>query len=198
MRRKLDPSLTLAALLLCHAQVSCGQPARPRVAKGEALKSVKVAALEGWKEAVSDTGRFRVLFHGEPVASKDPEGAKGFEMKGFRVKSFALYYDYQLENNDDNATVWKKYNESVEALAKKGSILLAKRDLTLNGRPGVEFILLGPGGGGGGEWAKSYMRSFMVGSRLYTLAVDDYINVSEAAEVPAEVQNFFDSFTFWE
>jgi hypothetical protein len=196
MRRKLESSLTLAALLLCLTLVSCGQTSRPRVAKGAALKSVKVAALEGWKEAVSDTGRFRILFHGEPLVADEPVGA-GFEMKSNKVKWFALYYDYQFENNDNDATVRKKYNESVEALAKKGSkLLLAKRDLTLNGRPGVEFILLGPGGGG--EWAKSYMRSFMVGSRLYTLAVDDYINVSEAVEVPAEVQNFFDSFTFWE
>ena len=62
----------------------------------------------------------------------------------------------------------------------------------------VEFILLGPAGPGGRARAKSYMRAFQVGRRLYTLAVDDYVDLTESAAVPAGVQTFFDSFTFWE
>jgi hypothetical protein len=194
MRPKSNTFLTLAAAALCLTSAACGQTARPRVAKGEALKSVKVASLEGWREATSDEGRFRILFHGEPVASKDP-GGKGFEMKGNLIKWFALYYDYPDKVDDDDAALRRKYEGSVEALAKGGKRLLSKREVTVNGRPGVEFILLGPSPFG---QAKSYMRAFQVGSRLYTLAVDDYRDGSESAAVPAEVQTFFDSFTFWE
>jgi hypothetical protein len=195
MRPKINSFLTLAAVALSLSSAACGQTARPRIGKSEAVKSVKVASLDGWKEAVSDEGRFRILFHGEPVASHDP-GGKGFEMKGDRVKWFALYYDYNNSFDDDDATLRQKYAESVEALTKRGSKLLSRREVTLNGRPGVEFILLGQAAAG--QVAKSYMRAFQVGRRLYTLAVDDYKDVSESNAVPAEVQSYFDSFTFWE
>ena len=104
MRPKVNSLLTLAAVALSLTSVACGQAARPRVGRGEAVKSVKVASLDGWKEAVSDEGRFRILFHGEPVASHDP-GGKGFEMKGDRFKWFALYHDYNDPVEDDDATL---------------------------------------------------------------------------------------------
>ena len=56
--------------------------------------------------------------------------------------------------------------------------------------PSGEIILVGRG-------AKSYLRTFQIGSRLYTLAVDVYGDSGEADEMPSEVQQFFDSFTFW-
>lgn len=191
MRRRINSSLTLVALLLCLAPVGCAQEARPRVARDEALKSVKVASLEGWKEAVSDAGRFRILFHGEPEVA-DESGGNGFEMKGDRVKWFALYYDYKNVEEVNDATLRQRLKESVDAVAaRRGAKLLSRSELTLNGRPGVEFILLE-------REAKSYMRSFQVGLRLYILAVDDYKELSEATAVPPDARNFFDSFTFWE
>ncbi|HEX7314230.1 MAG TPA: hypothetical protein VF297_09925 [Pyrinomonadaceae bacterium] len=196
MRQRVNSSLTLVVAVLCLAPACYGQTPRPRVGKSEAVRLVKVASLAGWKEAVSDAGRFRILFRGEPEVADEPTG-RGFEMRGERVKWFALYHDFEVQVDDDDTTLTRKYKESIEAVAeKRGSKLLARNSVTLNGRPGVGFILLGPAGPG--QRAKSYMRAFQVGSRLYTLAVDDYGDVTESAVVPAEVQTFFDSFTFWE
>jgi hypothetical protein len=48
-----------------------------------------------------------------------------------------------------------------------------------------------------GRGAKSYLRTFQIGTRLYTLAVDVYGESGEADEMPPEVEQFLDSFTFW-
>ena len=63
--------------------------------------------------------------------------------------------------------------------------------MTLNGRLGVEYVLLG-------REAKIYMRGFLIGRRFYSVAFEDRRDLSEAAAVPAVVRNFFDSFTFWD
>ena len=198
MRLKPNPLFLLAAGVCCLTSVCCAQTAAPRVGKVEALKAAKVGARDGWKEAVSDAGRFRILFRGEPEVADEPTG-RGFEMRGERLKWFALYNDFDFQVDDDDTTLTQKYKESVESLTKRGSKLLSRSEVNLNGRTGVEFILLGPAGpASSGQRAKSYMRAFQVGSRLYTLAVDDYSDLSEAATVPPDVRTFFDSFTFWE
>ena len=74
MRLKLGALLTLSVGVCWVANVCRAQTSPPRVARAEALKAVKVASLDGWRESVSDAGRFRILFRGEPEAVDEPTG----------------------------------------------------------------------------------------------------------------------------
>ena len=177
------------SLLPGAAGAACAQKGAAAIDRDAALKGVKVTAVNGWKEATSEKGRFRILFPRQPEVADEPVG-RGFELKDGKAKWFALYVDFDHAVTADDAALRQKYKESAEALASKGSKLIRSSDVTLNGRLGREIILVGRG-------AKSYLRTFQIGSRLYTLAVDVYGDSGEADEMPPEVQQFFDSFTFW-
>jgi hypothetical protein len=177
------------SLLPGAAGAACAQKGAAAIDRDAALKGVRVAAVAGWKEATSEKGRFRILFPRAPEVADEP-GGRGFELNDGKTKWFALYVDFDSAVPAADAELRQKYKESAEALASKGSKLIRSRDVTLNGRLGREIILVGRG-------AKSYLRTFQIGSRLYTLAVDVYGDSGEADEMPPEVQQFFDSFTFW-
>ncbi|HEV7860392.1 MAG TPA: hypothetical protein VGO91_17375 [Pyrinomonadaceae bacterium] len=175
---------------LCLGQINCGQTTPHPLDKTQALKDVKVSSVNGWKEMVLDKGRFRVLFPREPETEDNP-AMHGYKLKSAETNWFAYYNDFEEPRTNDETKLRDAYHKSVEALTKKGSKLLKQVDVRLNGRLGSEFVLEGPG-------TVSYMRAFMIGRRLYTLVVDSKRAVNGDATIPQDVQQFFDSFTFWD
>jgi hypothetical protein len=116
---------------------------------------------------------------------------KGFKFFQPETNWFAYYSDFDQPMPLDEAYLRNAYHGSVEAIAKNGKRLLAQRDVFLNKRLGTEFVIARPS-------LVSYMRSFIFGSRAYTLAVDRKTDVGSDATFPSDVQQFFDSFTYWE
>jgi hypothetical protein len=176
--------------LLCVC-LGCEQ-GRPGVDRVSALKDAKVKAIPGWKEVVSDQGRFRVIFPGEP---KDgDQGAGVTSMHGLKMTDnnghwFVLYVDLDGGPKDE-AEARQSYRRSVEELVRKGSKVVSQRDVTINGVLGVELILRN-------QFNTSFMRAFVVNHRVYTLDVD-WKDPVALNSVPGDVQQFFESFTFWQ
>lgn len=187
-------SVPLLVVLLCLTQTGCLRLKKSPVSKAEALKAVKVSSVEGWKEVVWDKGRFRVLFPREPRLKGENAAAamlKGYELIETEASWFVLYKDYDEPRTDDPTELRAAYNKSVEALAKSGATLHRQDDVFLNGRLGTEFVLEGRG-------AVSYMRAFTIGRRMYMLGVDDKKGFNGSSKLPKDVEQFMNSFTFWE
>ena len=190
---KLLYALKSLFILLLLFTVSCGQVARKLTSKDQALKGVKVSAVSGWKELVSDKGHFRILFPADPtVVDGDPVGLQGYKLISGEKNWFSYRYDYAEPKSDDEAQLRTAYRQSVEAITKRpGTKLLSQSDVKLNGWLGSEFVIESPS-------AISYMRAFQVHSRLFTLSVDVKKHGEVNPAIPQDVQQFFDSFTFWE
>jgi hypothetical protein len=146
----------------------------------------------GWQEAISEGGRFRIAFPGRPAATdSEPGGLRGFKFYNGDGNWFALYADVTGEAADpDEAQLRGAYRASVASLTKRGARLLSQSEVRVNGRLGMEFVLEQPS-------AKSYMRVFRAGQRIYTVAVD-VTAADVSGGVPPDVRRFLDSFTFWD
>ena len=177
------------SLLLCLAQLCCGQTTTP-IDKTRALQNIKIVSASGWKEVMSDEGRFRVLFPGNPVVSKDVANMTGFKLSGSGANWLAYYSDFGRHAANDE-TLRNNYRQSVEAIARNGSTVVRQNDIYVLGKLGTEFVLQRAG-------TTSYMRGLLVGSRFWTLAVDSSTEANRDFSNPKDVQQFFDSFTFWE
>lgn len=179
-------------MLLPLTQAGCGQEGGRPAGKEQASKGLKTAPADGWREAVSEKGRFKVLFPGEPGVV-DTQGLKGYEFRqdSKKRKWVAQYFDFGSYVNPSDAGLRKAYKDGFEVLTRQGAKLVRYREVSLNGRPGVEAIVVRPDD-------KSYMRTFQIRNRIYTLSVDDHADLREADEIPPDVQKFFDSFNYWE
>jgi hypothetical protein len=183
--------LTLA--IFCFLPSSGCAQSRPKpVTKARALSALRLTSVEGWKEAISEEGRFRVLFPGIFKGGNE----RNTDMKGFKcfqaeTNWFAYYNDFDQPRASDDAHLRVAYRGSVEALTKAGSRLLSQKDVSLNGRLGTEFVLESAG-------RVSYMRAFLFLRRMYTLAVDRTRVTNGDPTIPEDVQQFFDSFTYWD
>ncbi len=193
MIAKTHANTLLVLSVICLTQVYCGRAAQPSkpISKSQALRDVKDATVSGWKESVSEDGRFRILFPELPEATNHEPGAlQGFKLVNGQRNMFALYRD----GNDsvvDDSELRDRFHQSIKALTKRGATLASQKDIRLNGKLGVEFILEG-------QNTKSYMRTFQINKRIYTIAVDFMSGIPKGNEIPDEVRHFFDSFTFWE
>ncbi len=184
-------SVILAILsVLCIAQVSCGQTPKPLLDKAQALRDVKVKSVYGGKEVVSDEGRFRIVFPDKSVEIYDEViSLHGFQLRIGKTKWSMLYSDLDYSIND-NTQAREKYHRSVEAVTWNGSKLIRQNDVVLNGKLGDEVIF-------SKEQSKTFIRSFIVNNRLYSVSVDIKDSADESSEIPKDIQQFFDSFTFW-
>jgi hypothetical protein len=168
---------------------------KPAIDKDQALKDVKVLAITGWQEVISDQGRFRILFPREPEIiniGNRPGAMYGYRLIDGETNWFAQYQDLGGEVPGGEKQLRNAYQKSVEAVIKKrGAKLLRQSDAVLNGRLGTEFITEVQG-------SVTYTRAFQIHSRLYTVEVDSKRAVNRDSTLPRDVQQFFDSFTFWE
>ncbi len=182
---------SVLSLFVCLGQLCHAQPTAPTINKAQALREVKVKSFGAWKETVSEQGRFRVLFPGTPNVSDEVVTMPGFKFTSRPGANWFAYFSDLSATVTDHVQLRNKYRESVKAITQDGSRLLRQTDIYLNGKLGTEFVLKGRG-------RISYMRGFLVGSRMWLLSVDFSKSTNRGSTIPRDVQVFFDSFTFWE
>jgi len=184
--------LSFVLSILFVNEAAYGQAVADPVNKTQALKNVKVSAIPGWKEVVSDQGRFRAIFPRAPEIGDQGTGdsaMRGLKVIDARVHWFVLYADLDRLIIDE-FQIRERYQQSLKGLVNRGARVVKQTDVTLNGRLGLELILQD-------KSRVSFMRVFVVDRRVYTLDVDQ--KRSDLPEkIPADVQEFFDSFTFWQ
>lgn len=184
----------LSICLLGSAQTGCGQTVNASLAKAQALKTVKVSSVKGWKEVISDKCRFRVLFPSEPALKPSDEVVpllEGYKLTQDETDWAAQYVEFDEEKTDDEQLLREAYRGSAEAMGKNRGRLLKQSDVILNGRLGTEFIIEERN-------AATYMRVFLIGQHMYTLTVVRKKVAPGSSTFPQDVQQFFDSFTFWD
>lgn len=181
--------VAVSVVLTC-SQVACGQKLSP-VDKVRAMKEVRVSSLPGWHEAVSREGRFRILFPGEPQLYDDVMSMGGFKFIEPESHWFAYYRDFDQLKSNNEYDLRIAYRNSVESITRSGKRLVSQEDVLLNGRLGTDFVIEAPG-------RRSYLRAFLFDGRMYTLAVDRKEVGTGNASTPIAVQQFFDSFAYWD
>ena len=182
--------LTAALTVLIVSPLVCGQKRIP--AKAEAIRKAPVGAIPDWREAISDAGRFRILFPGPAQVDNNVVDAVGLRVIEPNTSWNVFYSDLDRIVPTNDAAFRKAYRAGLNGLTAEGRTLLSQRDVYLNGRLGTEFVIESAG-------RMSYMRAFVVGRRLYTLAAHrKEVDVSNRASIPNDVRRFFDSFAYWE
>lgn len=167
------------------------QDSSSSITKAGALKNTRVLSLPGWSEAVSDECHFRVLFPGQPKIDDDVASIKGFKLANSSGKWTASCADLGRTVPNEEAALRQLYQQSMAAMTRNKTYLLADSDVLLNGRLGTEFRIRGLS-------QTSYTRAFVFGRRLYTLSVTRKKAAQVSDENPPDVQQFFDSFAYWD
>ena len=179
-------SIPMATGLTASAQ----QPA-PEITKASALKNVRISTLPGWSEAVSDECSFRILFPGKSEIDHDVVSTKGFKLANSSGKWRAVCADLGRTVPNDESALREVYQQSMDAMTHNKTYLIASSDVLLNGRLGIEFRIRGLS-------QTSYTQAFVFGHRLYTISVTRKKTEQVSPDNPADVQQFFDSFAYWD
>ena len=181
---------TAALTVLIFSPLVCGQK-RALLSKSEAIRKAPVGAIPDWRETISDKGRFRILFPGPAQVDNNVVSAVGLRVSEPNTSWNVFYSDLDRIVPNNEAAFRKAYRAGLSGLGE-GRTLLSQRDVYLNGRLGTEFVIEGAA-------LTSYMRVFVVGRRLYTLAAHRrQVDASNKANIPTDVRHFFDSFAYWE
>ena len=170
--------------------VSAQQPAS-EITKASALKNVRISSLPGWSEVVSDECSFRILFPGKPEIDHDVVSTKGFKLANSSGKWSAVCADLGRTVPNDESALREVYQQSMDTMTHNKTYLIASSDVFLNGRLGIEFRIRGLS-------QTSYTQAFVFGRRLYTISVTRKKTEQVSADNPADVQQFFDSFAYWD
>jgi hypothetical protein len=164
-----------------------------QVTKASARKDVKLPAVDNWKEAISEEGRFRILFPNNPHAREEGSSLKGFSLVEPYTNWFAYFQDFAEPRKTDDDALRKAYLGSIESIVKNNQAqLLSQKDVRSNGRLGTECVIVNKAS------LVSYIRAFLYLRRMYTLEVDRKGEVVTDVTVPKDVQQFFDSFAYWD
>jgi hypothetical protein len=175
--------------LLCPSPVTFGQATKAPLAREQALTEVRRKSIGAGEEVISAEGRFRVVFpHGSVIPDDDVSSLHGFKVIDEKVTWSAIYSDLGYSLNSDEE-LRANYHRAVEAITRN-ALTKCERDTVLNGTLGDEVVILKPG-------FKTFSRDFLVGSRFYSVSVGIKENPDQSCQLPAEVREFFDSFTFW-
>lgn len=184
--------LGLLVCLLSTGQVGCAQSKRPPTTKEQALKDVKLQSINGWHEVISEKNRLRVMFPSEPaIISGEVISIEGYRLTEGKTKWEAEFSEFDGAGINDERRLREAYRGSAEATANNRGKLLKQTDVILNGRLGTEFIFED-------RDAITYTRAFLVGRRMYMLSVTRNKTANGDSMIPQDVQQFFDSFTFWD
>jgi hypothetical protein len=188
------PGLMLAVALMPMNLASAAvraQASSTSITKASALKNVRVSSIPGWFDAVSDESSFRILFPGKPEMDDDVVSIRGFKFTNSAGKWSASCTDLKQTTPADEVSLRALYQKSMDAMTRNKTYLLASGDIFLNGRLGVEFRIRGLS-------RVSYTRAFVSGRRLYTISVSRDNPAQATGDTPADVQQFFDSFAYWD
>jgi hypothetical protein len=157
--------------------------------KAQAISKVRVATLPGWRETLSCEGRFRVLFPCDPENNDDVISVK--ELMCTRDGLSWLVSYSELPRAVQDSELKQRYHQANRAISGDENKLIAERDVFLNGRLGNETVIAK-------QSRVTYMRSFISRSRLYVISVDRKKHAGSTELIPRDVQNFFDSFVYWD
>lgn len=185
IRRVCGLIVVAAALTTGYAQTS------EQVTKANALKKVGVTSLPGWSEVLSDKNKFRVLFPGQPQVDDDVISMPGFRLTNASGKWSVFCADLRGNVPKDESSLRDLYQRSMDSMTHNKTFLLASQDVFLNGRLGIEFRIRGLA-------QTSYTRAFASSRSLYTLSVSRKNPKNPEADTPQDVQQFFDSFAYWD
>jgi hypothetical protein len=182
--------LFLTITLFIASPVVLAQAQEGLVSKDQAMKSVRVSSIPNWREAVSAEGKFRILFPAEPAVDDDVASVKGWKLVGGDSRWSALHTDLDVPPEVSDAQMRQAMLDRVHKTWEKGRFL-SQKDVMLNGRAGSEFVIT--------EADKlTYMRTFCLRNGLYMLSVVRTAKAGADAAIPGDVQQFFDSFTYWD
>ncbi|HEX5704614.1 MAG TPA: hypothetical protein VFX97_15540 [Pyrinomonadaceae bacterium] len=180
-----------ALTVLIVSPLVCGQKRVP-LTRFEAIRKARVGAIPNWRETISDKGRFRILFPGPAQVDNNVVSAVGLRVIEPNTSWNVFYSDLDRIVPINEAAFRKAYRAGLNGMTGEGRTLLSQRDVYLNGGLGTEFVIDGVG-------RTSYMRVFVVGRRLYTLAAHrNAVDASNRSNIPTDVRQFFDSFAYWE
>jgi hypothetical protein len=161
------------------------------ISKTEALRNVRVSAVPAWSEVVSAQDNFRILFPGKPQIDDDVISIRGFKFANSAGKWSASCADLPQTVPNDEAALRELYQRSMDAMTRNKTYVMSSSDVSLNGRLGVEFTIRGSS-------RISYTRAFASGRRLYTISVSRKNPAPATDDPPADIQQFFDSFAYWD
>ena len=178
----------LAFMVLSVPPACSGQDASS-VSKAQAISKVRVATLPGWRETLSGEGLFRVLFPCDPENNDDLISVKELTCTRDGV-SWQVSYS-ELPRPVQDSELKQRYHQANLAITDAGNKLIAERDVFLNGRLGDETVIAK-------QSRVTYMRSFICRSRLYVISVGRKANARSTDLIPRDIQNFFDSFVYWD
>ena len=180
-----------AFVLILGSAAAFTQNSAPTITRADALKSVRVSSLPGWFEFVSEESRFRILFPGAPKPNNDVSTMKGFKFEDASGHWAAWCSDLGVTAPNDNSLLRDQYQRAIAAMTHGNNRLFVSGDVFLNGRLGAEVIIQRSS-------RVDYIRTFAFGRRLYTLTVTRKRTNGVGSDVPQDVQEFFDSFTYWD
>jgi hypothetical protein len=151
-------------------------------------------AKTDWRELISKEGRFKIKFPGEPVEEVNKFGTT--TIHDFKIVKPAVEWRVNYADDEkfvsDPASLKETYSRSAEALQRENRKLILKKDIYLNNRLGIEFVLEE-------QDSISTTRAFLIGHRLYQVSVEKQKKISGTveADLSQATKEFFDSFNFW-
>ena len=116
---------------------------------------------------------------------------KGFKLANSSGKWSAVCADLGRTVPNDESALREVYQQSMDTMTHNKTYLIASSDVLLNGRLGIEFRIRGLS-------QTSYTQAFVFGRRLYTISVIRKKTEQVSPENPVDVQQFFDSFAYWD
>lgn len=188
--KKSSLCLQTVVALLALGLLGSAASAQSGLSRSEAIKAVSVVTIPNWKEFSSAEGKFRVLFPGEPKLDDDVISMKAWRISIGDTHWSVNFSDFDSKDPDDEH-LRAVYKSSLGPTIHKGERLLFQRDFRLNGRLGSEVAIASP-------IKTRYMRALLLSQRLYLLAVERKSAAGTNTAVPTDVQQFFDSFAYWE
>jgi hypothetical protein len=190
--RRGKKSLCLQAVVALLALFSLGGAvsAQSGLSRSEAMKAVAVVTIPNWKEFSSAEGKFRILFPGEPKLSDEVISVKGWSLSIGDTRWSVDFRDFDSRDLDDEQ-LRELYQSTLATTIHKGERLLFERNFRLNGRLGSEAAIQS-------SVNVRYMRALVLKKRLYIMAVYQKMDDGAGNAIPGVVQQFFDSFAYWD
>jgi hypothetical protein len=176
-------AVTLLSPMLGHAQGTI--PARE-----QAMERVGVVSISGWREFIPTDGRFRLLLPGLPEFVDDVRSVYDYRLKTDDTEWRVLYSDLDVPMKDE-AELRTTLDRAIGAMARPGTTIRSRTEIRINYQLGDDLILESPKG-------ILFMRTIQAGVRTYIVSALRPPGKSRCSSVPADVQQFFDSFTFWQ
>jgi len=172
-------SFLLLLLLLCPTGVfpCLGNDGQAQKSSVTEVQSPTLAAVESdpksWKEFFTESGRFRIMFPGDPVeADNSSGGLSGRKFTLTTTASYSIgYFDLPTSEFDKNIELRKLLfdkgrNGLRDGIQRTTKItLLEEADTSINGYPGRKTKIAMENGG----VVRQYV--YLVGQRLYTITV---------------------------